>query len=104
MAIFFEGMGLSIVKIQSGFQKTNGRGTPNSVLGRHPRKVNMLPDFLKKKGGFTKFMYAIIPPFRKGFNKKRLKEIEKQLTEYKKWGEELRKLSFKIESVYTDGI
>ena len=49
-------------------------------------------------------MYAAMPPFRTGFNKKRVKEVEKQLTEYKSWGDKLRKLSFKIESVYTDGI
>ncbi len=79
-----------------------------SSLSKLPQLVFNKPDstkdFLKKKGGFTRFMYTTIPPFRKGFNKKRVKEIEKQLTEYKTWGEQLRKLSFKIESVYTDGI
>jgi len=61
-------------------------------------------DFLKSKGGFTRFMYAVIPFFRTSTNKKRVKEIESQLKSYKKWGDLLRKLSFQIESVYTDGI
>ena len=61
-------------------------------------------DFLKRKGGFTRFMYIIIPFFRTSVNKKRVKEIESQLLNYKNWGDQLRKLSFQIESVYTDGI
>ena len=61
-------------------------------------------DFLKSKGGFTRFMYAVIPFFRTSINKKRVKEIEDQLLKYKNWGDQLRKLSFQIESVYTDGI
>ena len=37
-------------------------------------------------------------------NKKRVKEIENQLLNHKNWGDQLRKLSFQIERVYTDGI
>ncbi len=61
-------------------------------------------EYLNSKGAFFKFIYLAIPPFRTGFNKKGVKEVEKQLLEYKSCGEKLRKLSFKIESVYTDGI
>ncbi|MAS52670.1 MAG: hypothetical protein CMD20_05655 [Flavobacteriales bacterium] len=61
-------------------------------------------DFLKSKGGFTRFMYAVIPFFRTRTNKKRVKEIENQLLNYKNWGDQLRKLSFQIERVYTEGI
>ena len=61
-------------------------------------------DFLKSKGGFTRFMYVVIPFIRTSINKKRVKEIESQLLNYKNWGEKLRKLSFQIERVYTDGI
>ena len=61
-------------------------------------------DFLKNKGGFTRVMYIVIPFFRTSVNKKRIKEIENQLLNYKNWGDSLRKLSFQIESVYTDGI
>tara|TARA_B100000674_G_scaffold57075_1_gene39775 strand:- start:18008 stop:18481 length:474 start_codon:yes stop_codon:yes gene_type:complete len=61
-------------------------------------------DFLKSKGGFTRFMYVVIPFIRTSINKKRVKEIESQLLSYKNWGEKLRKLSFQIERVYTDGI
>lgn len=79
-----------------------------TALSKLPQLIFNKPlstkEFLKSKGGFTRFMYAAMPPFRTGFNKKRVKEIEKQLLEYKSWGEKLRKLSFKIESVYTDGI
>lgn len=79
-----------------------------SSLSKLPQLVFNKPlstkDFLSKKGGFARFMYSVIPPYRTGFNKKRVKEIEKQLSEYKSWGDKLRKLSFKIESVYTDGI
>lgn len=78
------------------------------ALSKLPQLVFSKPlstkDFLKQKGGFVKFMYAVIPPYRTTFNKRRVKEVEKQLKEYKNWGEQLRKLSFKIESVYTDGI
>ena len=77
-------------------------------LSKLPQLVFKKPlstkDSLKEKGGFTKFLYSIVPPFRTGFNKRRVKEIEKQLLEYKEWGEKLRKLSFQIERVYTDGI
>ena len=45
-----------------------------------------------------------MPPYRIQFNKKRVLEIEGQLNEYKNRADQLRKLSFKIESVYTDGI
>jgi hypothetical protein len=60
--------------------------------------------FLKSKGRFIRLMYVIVPFFRKRVNKKRVEEIENQLLSYKSWGSELRKLSFQIESVYTDGI
>lgn len=59
---------------------------------------------LQKKGGAAKFFYTVFPPYRKSFNRKIFKGVEAQITEHKKWGEKLRKLSFKIESVYTDGI
>jgi len=61
-------------------------------------------DLLKQKGGFIKLLYAVLPPYRTSFNRKRVKEIESQLLEYKTWGEKLRKISYRIESVYTDGI
>lgn len=61
-------------------------------------------DDLASKGGFVKFIYAIFPPYRISFNKKKVKQIETQIVNYKVWVEKLRKLSFRIESVYTDGI
>jgi aminopeptidase C len=77
-------------------------------LNKLPQLVFSKPlstkEYLKQKSAFTKLMYAAIPPYRTGFNRKRVKEIELQLLEYKEWGEKLKKLSFKIESVYTDGI
>tara|TARA_B110000211_G_C14078923_1_gene553529 strand:+ start:2627 stop:3103 length:477 start_codon:yes stop_codon:yes gene_type:complete len=56
------------------------------------------------KSGFTKFMYKAVPPYRISFNKKKVKEIEIQIKDYKVWVEKIRKLSFQIENVYTDGI
>tara|TARA_B100001094_G_C18127779_1_gene770452 strand:- start:1022 stop:1495 length:474 start_codon:yes stop_codon:yes gene_type:complete len=77
-------------------------------LSKLPQLVFSKPlstkDQLKEKGGFIRFMYSIVPPYRTSFNRRRIKEIENQLLEYKEWGGKLRKLSFKIESVYTDGI
>ncbi|MBO73139.1 MAG: hypothetical protein CMD35_05910 [Flavobacteriales bacterium] len=61
-------------------------------------------EFLKSKGAFSRFLYVILPFFRVNLNKNRVKEIEKQLVNYKQWGGQLRKLSFQIERVYTDGI
>lgn len=61
-------------------------------------------DFLKRKGAFTRFLYLVVPFFRTSLNKKRVKEIENQLLDYKTWGNKLRKLSFQIERVYTEGI
>lgn len=61
-------------------------------------------EHLKEKSAFIRFLYTTIPPYRAGLNRGRVKEIEMQLLEYKEWGEKLKKLSFKIESVYTDGI
>lgn len=61
-------------------------------------------EHLKGKSAFIRFLYTTIPPYRAGLNRGRVKEIEMQLLEYKEWGEKLKKLSFKIESVYTDGI
>ena len=65
---------------------------------------NLTIELLKKKGSFIKFLYKAMPPYRIQFNKKRVLEIEGQLNEYKNRADQLRKLSFKIESVYTDGI
>ena len=61
-------------------------------------------DFLKNKGVLIRFMYIVVPFIRTGINKKRVKEIESQLLNYKTCGEKLRKLSFKMESVYTDSL
>lgn len=60
--------------------------------------------FLKISGASTRFLYFVVPFFRTSLNKKRVKEIENQLLGYKVWGNELRKLSFQIERVYTEGI
>jgi len=57
-----------------------------------------------KKGSVSKFMYKTVPPYRISFNKKKVKEIEIQIVNYKVWVEKLRKFSFRIESVYTEGI
>ena len=50
-------------------------------LSKLPQLVFTKPlstkEFLKKKGGFTRFMYAAMPPFRTGFNKKRVKDTKK---------------------------
>ena len=59
---------------------------------------------IETKSGFAKFMYKVVPPYRISFNKKKVKEIEIQIKDYKVWVEKIRKLSFQIESVYTDGI
>tara|TARA_Y100000589_G_C26895477_1_gene523965 strand:- start:10 stop:483 length:474 start_codon:yes stop_codon:yes gene_type:complete len=61
-------------------------------------------EFLKNKGRFVRFLYVVLPFFRTNINKKRVKEIENQLLSYKTWGNQLRKLSFQIEQVYTEGI
>ena len=61
-------------------------------------------EYLKSKGGFIRFLYVAVPFFRTNLNKKRVKEIENQLLRYKTWGNQLRKLSFQIERVYTEGI
>jgi hypothetical protein len=61
-------------------------------------------DFLKRKGGLIRFLYVVVPFFRTNLNRGRVKEIENQLLSYKNWGEQLRKLSFKIERVYMEGI
>lgn len=61
-------------------------------------------DEIKTKSGGVKFLYAAFPPFRIRFNKKKVKGIKKQIAEYKNWVDKLRKLSYKIESLYTDGI
>jgi hypothetical protein len=61
-------------------------------------------DFLKRKGGFTRFLYIVLPFFRTNLNRKRVKEIENQLLDHRTWGNELRKLSFRLERVYTEGI
>jgi hypothetical protein len=79
-----------------------------SALNNLPQLVFTKPiasiEVLKGKGSFIKFMYKAMPPYRIQFNKKRVLEIEGQLNEYKNRADQLRKLSFKIESVYTDGI
>ena len=61
-------------------------------------------DFLNRKGTFTRFLYLIVPFYRTNLNKRRVKEIENQLLGYKTWGNELRKLSFQLERVYTEEI
>lgn len=71
------------------------------LIFNKPEKSKVL---VAEKGGFVKFLYAAFPPYRKAFNKKIFKEVEDQISEHKKWGDKLRKLSYKIESVYTDGI
>lgn len=59
---------------------------------------------ITKKGGGAKFMYSVFPPYRISFNKKQVKRIGEQIDDYRLWVEKLRKLSYRIESVYTDGI
>lgn len=59
---------------------------------------------ISKAGGGKKFMYTVLPPYRISFNKKKVKAIESQIVDYKLWVDRLRKLSYQIESVYTDGI
>ena len=61
-------------------------------------------EFLQRKGRFVRFLYVAIPFFRTNVNRKRVGEIENQLLSYKAWGNQLRKLSFQIEQVYTEGI
>jgi len=67
-------------------------------------KPSKSDDDILKKGTVSKFMYKAVPPYRISFNKKKVKEIETQIINYKVWIEKLRKLSFRIESVYTEGI
>jgi hypothetical protein len=59
---------------------------------------------ISTKGGFSKFMYKAVPPYRISFNKKKVKLIELQIKDYKIWVDKIRKLSFQIENIYTDGI
>ena len=59
---------------------------------------------LETKSSLSKFIYKVVPPVRISFNKKKVKQIEVQIKDYKVWVEKIRKLSFQIESVYTDGI
>lgn len=59
---------------------------------------------LETRSGFAKLMYKVVPPFRFSLNKKKVKEIEIQIKDYKIWVDKIRKLSFQIENVYTDGI
>jgi hypothetical protein len=75
-------------------------GLPNLSFTKPTRSVVDI----ESKGGFSKFMYKVVPPYRISFNKKKVKEIEIQIKDYKIWVEKIRKLSFQIESVYTDGI
>lgn len=59
---------------------------------------------IKEKGGAAKMLYSIFPPYRISYNKKKVKQIKTQINEYKHWVEKMRKLSFNIERVYTEGI
>ena len=68
---------------------------------RKPTKSEI--DF-ETKTNFARFIYKVVPPVRISFNKKKVEEIETQIKDYKVWVEKIRKLSFQIESLYTDGI
>lgn len=59
---------------------------------------------IAQKGAFVKVAYSIFPFYRSTFNKKQVNLVKGQIEEYKKWGNALRKISYGIERVYTEGI
>lgn len=59
---------------------------------------------IAEQGALAKLSYSIFPFYRTNFNKKQIKLVKNQIEEYEKWGNALRKISYGIERVYTEGI